>query len=187
MKHLFGKLMLAAVLAGVAPAAKGQSMADEVKTSFQHWKYDFSEEGRKAWKAEITVRMDGGIYHGGPSITGGIRIDEKRTIGLMLGHREYYSDHIPCTDYVTMTALYYRRYQPLGKKQIFGLYSEVTVGGAFRYASTRPADTKDNFTLSPLQLGWEGGVRIRFWRNIHIFLGPTFSTTSAGIHAGFGF
>ena len=34
---------------------------------------------------------------------------------------------------------------------------------------------------------WQPGIRIRFRRNVHLFLGPTISTNTVGLHLGVGF
>lgn len=34
---------------------------------------------------------------------------------------------------------------------------------------------------------WQPGIRFRFWRNVHLFLGPTISTNTIGLHLGVGF
>ena len=47
----------------------------------QSIKESFSDEGRKNWKSEVTVRGNLGIYASGFAVTGGVRIDEKRTLG----------------------------------------------------------------------------------------------------------
>lgn len=31
------------------------------------------------------------------------------------------------------------------------------------------------------------GIRVRFWKNLHLFLGPTVSTNTVGLHLGVGF
>ena len=59
-------------------------MVDDTKVWIDEWKYAFSAEGRRAWKPEFTVRTYAGFFTGGPAITGGIRIDNKHTLGLML-------------------------------------------------------------------------------------------------------
>lgn len=33
---------------------------------------------------------------------------------------------------------------------------------------------------------WEPGIRLRFYKNIHLFLGPTISTDCLGLHIGLG-
>ena len=33
---------------------------------------------------------------------------------------------------------------------------------------------------------WQPGVRFRFWKNLHLFHGPTISTNTIGIHLGVG-
>ena len=35
--------------------------------------------------------------------------------------------------------------------------------------------------------GWQPGIRVRFYRNIHLFLGPTLATDCLGLHLGVGF
>ena len=58
--------------------------------SAQTLKESFSAEGRAAWKPEFTVRGNVGIFTGGAILSGGVRIDEKRTLGLMLGEQSVY-------------------------------------------------------------------------------------------------
>lgn len=50
------------------------------------WKYSFSSEGVKRWKPEFTARWGLGIYASEFVFSGGVRVDEKRTFGLMVEH-----------------------------------------------------------------------------------------------------
>ena len=36
-------------------------------------------------------------------------------------------------------------------------------------------------------LSWQPGIRVRCYKNLHIFLGPTLSTHCLGVHLGIGF
>ena len=78
----------------------------------QSIKESFSAEGRKNWKSEVTVRGNLGIYAGGFAVTGGVRIDEKRTLGLMAGKNvNVYTVTHGYTDVNSFSAaLYGRRY-----------------------------------------------------------------------------
>lgn len=83
-------------------------------------------------------------------------------------------------------------------QDIFALYADFTAGGAcvykvngkYRYGieGKQPQEMIDDNPgdLAPL-LALEPGIRVRFFKNIHIFLGPTISTLGMGIHAGIGF
>ena len=35
--------------------------------------------------------------------------------------------------------------------------------------------------------GWQPGIRVRCYKNLHIFLGPTLATDCLGLHLGIGF
>lgn len=51
----------------------------------QGLKESFSAEGRENWKPDFTLRANMGIFTGGITATGGVCIDENRTLGLMCG------------------------------------------------------------------------------------------------------
>ncbi len=82
--HLF--FLTATLLFSAMIPLKAQTMADATKVWIDEWRYAFSAEGRRAWKPEFTVRTYSGLTTHGPAITGGIRIDNKHTLGLMLLH-----------------------------------------------------------------------------------------------------
>ena len=92
--HLF--FLTATLLFSAMIPLRAQTMADATKVWIDEWKYAFSAEGRRAWKPEFTVRTYAGYFTGGPAITGGIRIDNKHTLGLMLlqGKTTGYHGHI---------------------------------------------------------------------------------------------
>ena len=50
----------------------------------------------------------------------------------------------------------------------------------------RPEDKHPNPGDIEFALSWQPGIRIRFYRNIHVFLGPTLGD-SIGLHLGLGF
>ena len=163
----------------------------------------FSAEGRKTWKSEVTVRGNLGIYAGGFAVTGGVRIDEKRTLGLMAGKNvNVYTITPGYTDVNSFSAaLYGRRYFHLGERKIFSLYSDLALGAAVvtdiegaYWVDPDPIDgtTKmDDISVEngdvQFYLSWQPGVRVRFFDNVHLFLGPTLSSHCLGVHLGIGF
>ncbi|MBR5015162.1 MAG: hypothetical protein IKY16_11265, partial [Bacteroidales bacterium] len=59
-----------------------ESMTENGNSWANEWKYAFSPEGRKSWKTEHTLRLRAGFFTEGVMFTSGIRLDEKRTLGL---------------------------------------------------------------------------------------------------------
>ena len=169
----------------------------------QSIKESFSAEGRKNWKSEITARGNLGIYAGGFAVTGGVRIDERRTLGLMAGkNSNTYTVTHGYTDVSSFSvALYGRRYFHLGERKIFSLYSDLALGAAVvtdiegaYWVDPDPIDgtTKmDDISVEngdvQFYLSWQPGVRVRFFDNVHLFLGPTLSSHCLGVHLGIGF
>ena len=169
-----------------------------ISVQAQSLKESFSAEGRKNWKPEFTVRGNIGIYTGGAILSGGVRIDEKRTLGLMLGEQSIYYDAEPATVHYISTSLFWRRYFHLGKRQRAAFYSDLSVGAGWIY------QVEESFWYNEWTGEWEGGVddepgdvypiiswqpgiRVRFYKNIHLFFGPTLATNCMGIHLGLGF
>ncbi len=153
---------------------------------FDEWKHAFSPEGKKNWKSEFTVRYRNGLFTDGPMATGGIRIDEKRTLGLFLGLSEDYDDATPAFIYSVRTGVTFRRYWHMGSRKIFSFYSDLYAGAGYIYKVTDPESyaRKGEFLFVG---GWQPGIRVRFFRNIHLFLGPTIATDCLGLHLGIGF
>ena len=167
----------------------------------QSIKESFSDEGRKNWKPEVTARGNLGIYAGGFAVTGGVRIDEKRTLGLMAGKNvNVYTVTHGYTDVNSFNAaLYGRRYFHLGERKIFSFYSDLALGAAFvtdlegAYwvdhvdGVTKKEDISVDKGDVQFYLSWQPGVRVRFFDNVHLFLGPTLSSHCLGVHLGIGF
>lgn len=186
----------------MALPAIGQTASDEDSyigdDIFGEWKYAFSAEGRQQWKPEVTARIKVGIYAGGETLAGGVRVDSKRTLGIMLGHGSTYIDSCPGSVYHLEPAVYMRRYVHLGKRDIFALYSDVYLGAGFVYKVTgniidhNPITGEDHARINQnpgdvhFIIGWEPGIRVRIYRNLHIFLGPTISHSCVGAHLGLG-
>ena len=114
-------------------SASAQTMADDMKTWADGWKYAFSAEGRKAWEPEFTVRLYAGFVTEGPAVSAGVRIDDKRTMGLMVCQGKTYIDAAPADIYSVSAGLYMRRYFHIGKKGIVALYSDFAVGAGYIY------------------------------------------------------
>ncbi|MBQ7611285.1 MAG: hypothetical protein IJU74_09320 [Bacteroidales bacterium] len=196
MKRLF--LFAASLFISVMIPLRAQTMADDAKGWADGWKYAFSAEGRQAWKPEFTARVYAGFVTEGPAITGGIRLDDKRTLGLMLWQGRTYIDAAPGSIYSVSAGLYMRRYFHLGKRDIVALYSDLAVGGGCIYkvggkywnniqTGERVQRIEENPGDMVFSATWQPGIRFRFWRNLHLFLGPTLSTNTVGLHLGVGF
>jgi len=196
MKKLI--LLAASLIITVMVPLRAQTLADDAKVWADGWKYAFSAEGRQAWKPEFTARVYGGFVTGGPAVTGGVRIDDKRTFGLMVWQGETWIDAAPASVYSISTGLYMRRYFHLGKKDVVALYSDVAIGAGYVYKVNGGyrINSETGETVKIIDYGkgdvlfaatWQPGVRFRFCRNLHLFLGPTLSTNTVGLHLGVGF
>lgn len=162
------------------------------------WRYAFSKEGRQAWKPEFTIRYMTGFSTSAPIITGGVRIDDKRTFSLLLGRGDTYIDSAPGDVYTIMTGVAFRRYFHLGKKKRVAFYSDLYIGagwvdkvtGKYHYD---PVEGERRMMIDEsagdviLICGWQPGFRVRCYKNLHLFLGPTIATDCIGVHFGVGF
>ncbi|MBR5842944.1 MAG: hypothetical protein IKY64_10125 [Bacteroidaceae bacterium] len=172
-----------------------------ISAQAQSIKESFSVEGRENWKPEVTVRGNLGIYAGGFAVTGGVRIDEKRTLGLMVGKNvNVYTVMHGYADINSFSAaLYGRRYFHLGERKIFSFYSDLALGaavvtgmeGAYWVDPIDGTTKMDDIDVErgdvQFYLSWQPGMRVRFYKNLHLFLGPTFSSHCMGVHLGLGF
>lgn len=199
MKTICSFLLILACLAA-AQSAAAQTMAEDMQSCMEKWKYRFSEQGRKAWKPEFTIRYYAGFVTEGPFVTAGIRLDGVRTLGVALWKGDTYVDSVPGHYDSVFTGLYTRRYFHLGRRDIIAFYSDLTFGGGAVYKVTGGWSYEDpetgyvHETRMPVEKGemfltfaWQPGVRLRFGSNVHIFLGPTLSTYTVGLHLGLGF
>ncbi len=180
-------VLILLVLAVVCPLS-AQDLAEEKSLQEGSWAAAFSEEGRQNWKPEFTFRLTAGFVTSGPALSGGVRIDNKRTLGLIIGHGECYNDARPESDYMIQTSLFFRRYFYIGPREIVALYSDISVGANWIYKvngseeliKCHPGDVRPQIALEP-------GVRFRIYRNFHLFLGPSISTSpTIGFHIGLG-
>ena len=191
-------LLIIALLISTIQPIKAQTMADDAKVWYEGWKYALSKEGRQNWKPEFTARAYAGFVTEGPAITGGVRIDDKRTFGLMVWKGSTWIDAAPARVYSISTGMYMRRYFHLGKKDIVALYSDFAIGAGYVYKMNggymTNAETGETVKTTDYSEGdvlfsatWQPGIRFRFWKNLHLFLGPTISTNTVGLHLGMGF
>lgn len=159
-------------------------------------RYDFSAEGIRQWRPEVSLRYNMTMYTSGPSLGVGARIDEKRTLGLMFAIGDTYIDSAPGDVYRFYTGLYARRYFPLGGGGRFSLYSDITLGcgyvykvdGKYRTSSgVREEVVSESKGDVDFIIGWHGGVCLRAWRSLHFFIGPTVAVDAIGLHLGVGF
>ena len=186
MKKLFTIFAIALFAAATMSAQENDSQKLHIG---QQWKYAFSKEGIKEWKPEFTYRQYTGFCSHGPMVTAGVRVDEKRSFALLLDHNNAYIDAAPGDVLSIRTGLVYRRYVHMGKRKIFALYSDLYAGVGWVYKiKGNSEDIWYQVGDATFLAGWNPGIRIRLYKNIHIFAGPTLSTEPLfGFHAGIGF
>ena len=150
-------------------------------------------EKKYALRSEFTARMYVGFYNGGYRVSGGVNINNKRTAGLMLGYHDSYHDYAPGDVYAITTAFYYRRYFHLGKRKVCAFYIDAYAGAGWVYkvdewfpeGEFNQIDAEEGDVI-PF-VGIHPGFRVRLYKNLHIFLGPTIGTDCLGLHLGIGF
>ncbi len=176
----------------------GQTFSEDARAWADEWRYSFSKEGVKKWRPEFTARYGLGIYASEFGLTGGVRIDEKRTFGVMVEHHSNYLSYAPGDIYSMSTELFMRRYFHMGQKKRFALYSDFSLGVGWIYkvsgkyrnnpeTGEREVIIEENPGDVYFAFGWQAGFRLRIYKNLHIFLGPTFSSCCFGGHIGIGF
>ncbi len=172
----------------VTVSLQAQTMSDDSRSWAEGWKYAFSKEGRQNWKPEFTARYYAGFVTEGPAVTGGVRIDDKRTLGLMVWQGKTWIDAVPASVYSISAGLYMRRYFHLGQKDIVALYCDLAIGAGYVYKIDGTADSTQYSKGEVLfAAALQPGIRFRLWKNLHLFLGPTLSTNTVGLHLGVGF
>ena len=138
-------------------------------------------------RSEVTLRLYCGFPYG-PAVTAGARVRDNLTIGIMAGYGYTHIDAAPARIYSATIGMYLRYYVHLDKKDITALYSDVIAGARriYRIAGEGPR-IKDSPGDVNLNLDWQPGLRIRFYKNLHLFFGPTLGLDSVGFHMGLGF
>ncbi len=182
-----------------ATSMYAETCSENVKKWSDGWKHSFSSEGRKQWKPEFTARYTLGVFASEAILSAGVRVDEKRTFGLMVGHISGFVSYAPGHMYLINTEVFMRRYFHLGKKKRFAFYSDISLGAEGIYKITGKYRTdpetgerreiiKNNTGDIHFSAKWQPGIRLRIYKNLHIFLGPTLSTNYIyGAHIGIGF
>lgn len=179
-------IIIAVMLIAGGTAYAQETMATDADTWAGEWRHAFSPEGRKNWKTEHTLRIRAGFFTEGLMFTSGIRVDEKRTLGLFAGLEDVWDDATPANIYSARLGVTFRRYWHLGERKIFSFYSDLYAGAAYIYKVTNHETYEDKGDILFVG-GWQPGIRVRCYRNLHIFLGPTLATDCLGLHLGIGF
>ena len=191
-------ISLAVLIFSAGSSYAQETMADDLSGWANEWKHAFFKEGVKEWKPELTLRYYTGLTTTGPMLTGGVKVDEKRTFALFLGQGDTYLDYAPGDLYFISTGLSFRRYWHLGKRKIFAFYSDLYAGAGWIYKIGGKyhgnAETGEQWEVIDDNVGdvlfvggWQPGIRVRCYKNLHVFLGPTIATDCLGIHLGIGF
>lgn len=161
----------------------------------------FAQKGPHDFKPEFTIRQTTGFSTAGPAVTAGVKMDDKMTFGLWLGNGVTHIDAAPGDIYAIQTAAYMRRYIHLGTRDIVALYGELALGcdwvyrvdGKYVYRTMQTGEQEKVELINDdkgdvlFYAGVNAGVRFRIARSLHIFLGPTFTTNTLGLHLGIGF
>lgn len=194
---LYAVALLLPLLCGAYRASAQEQTTQEEMGYASEWKYAFSKEGRQEWRPEFTLRYMTGFCATAPIITGGVKIDNKRTFSLLVGRGDTYVDYAPGDIYTIMTGIAFRRYFHLGKRKIFAIYSDLYIGAGWvdkvdgKYATGPLGERKEQIEESAGDViligGWQPGIRVRFFNNLHLFLGPTIAHDCIGVHFGVGF
>ena len=121
-------IFLAVLIFSAGSSYAQETTADDLSGWANEWKYAFSKEGVKEWKPEFTLRYYSGLTTSGPMLTGGVKVDEKRTFAMFVGQGDTYLDYAPGDLYFISTGLSFRRYWHLGKRKIFAFYSDLYAG-----------------------------------------------------------
>ena len=156
------------------------------------------DERKHELSSEFTACGYAGFFNNGYRVSGGVNIDGKRSAGLMLGYHDSYHDDAPGDVYSIVTALYYRRYFPFGQHGRFAFYVDAYVGAEYVYKVTgkygvdlETGKVAALFDYSPGDVfpiwGVHPGFRVRLYKNLNIFFGPSVGTDCIGIHFGIGF
>jgi len=117
MKRLAFFLSIFAALALSSEATYALELDSDVPSNGSRrgtWSYAFSDEGRREWRLEGAARWIAGFYTSGPEVTAGVRLDDKRSLGILLGRADLYLDDALGNVYSITTAVYKRRYFALG-------------------------------------------------------------------------
>ena len=184
MKRFLG-LLLSAIMFMAVSDCYAQTSGDDATAEYAKKKYDL--------RPEFTARGYMGFYNNGYRISGGVNINDKRTVGLMLGYHGSYHDYAPGDVYSITTALYYRRYFHLGKRKKCAFYIDAYAGAGWVYkvdewfadGAEKQIDEEPGDAL--FVAGIQPGFRVCLYKNLHIFLGPSIATDCIGVHLGIGF
>ena len=184
MKRIYTIILAMIIALGNTFAQDGIPQVPTDSTS--GWKHAFSPEGRKNWKGEYTLRYRLGFFTQGAMLTGSIKFDEKRTLGLFLGHEQQWDNATPADIYSIRAGLTFRRYWHLGKRKTCAFYCDVYAGAGYVYKVTNLDAVSEKGEVLFVG-GIQPGFRVRCYKNLHLFLGPTIATDCIGAHLGIGF
>lgn len=149
----------------------------------------YSIEGNKKHIApEFTVRASGGFFASSVAVTGGVKFNDKRTVGLMLCNLKTYDDADPSHAYFNEVGVYYRRTFKLGKRNRLSLYNDIALAYAHVYKETGIVTENTEYRKGDdlIDVIWQPGLKIRFYNNFHMFMGPQISGGFVGLHLGIG-
>lgn len=92
--------ILCTMITAIGSASAQNPMVKDMSRWADGWKHAFSKEGVREWKPEFTLRYYDGLVTAGPMLTGGIRIDEKRSFSIFMSQGETYADYAPGVTFI---------------------------------------------------------------------------------------
>ena len=154
---------------------------------------EITAEKKYDLRPEFTARVTAQFFQSDYTVSGGVNVNNKNTYGLMLGYKEIYDDATPADIYAITSSFYYRHYFHLGKRKVCAFYVDANVGAGWVYKVDEwfPEGEDNQIDMERGEVipfvGLHPGFRVRLYKNLHIFLGPTIGTDCLGLHLGIGF
>ena len=170
-----------------------------VSDYFSSVKAHLSEEGRKGWKPEFTLRANAELFDGSVILTGGVRTSANKVFGLGAGWGQSFFVFGPQSHPVGQrihVVAYHRHYIPLGHRKNISLYSDMMLGARYIYKMSDwymengVVDTPGAQPRYPVLPGdwtfwgsWQPGIAFHLWGKSGLFIGPSIGPVF-GLHAG---
>ncbi len=167
----------AALVFSVGSLYAREAMTEDLSGWADGWRRAFSKEGIDEWKPEFTVRYYTGLTTTGPMLTGGVKVDGKRTFALFVGRGDTYLDYAPGDLCLISAGLNFRRYWHLGKRKISVFYSDLYAGAGWIYKIggkyNGNAETGERWEVIDDNVGdvlfvggWQPGIRVRCYKDL---------------------
>lgn len=185
--RIIASYVLWTILAACPLAARENP--EEKEDGLSEFKYDFSKEGMKNWRPEMTVSYAPLIFNETFDMTLGVMMGPKRVWGLGFANSTQYIDDSPADYSHAAIYLWHRHYYYLGPKRRTSFYTDWGVGSYYVYKVTGNQDDAEVEKKGTVDLFMRlaPGFSVSLYKNFRFFIGPYVSTDTFGLHAGFAF